>query len=86
LLPTMSKMVKVLFAVSLFAVIATGVWARGIFATLTGVVTDPSQSVVPNANVVLKDVGSGSVRETVSNGDGYYTFASVPVGNLFTDS
>ena len=53
--------------------------AQGIFATLTGVVSDPSGSVVPNANIVLKDALSGSVRSTVSNGEGQYTFASVPV-------
>src|SRR2546423_7094099 len=76
----MSKMVKLLCIVSLFAVIPITLWAQGIFATLTGVVTDPSESVVPNAKVTLRDVGSGSVRETTSNGEGYYTFASVPVG------
>jgi hypothetical protein len=58
----------------------TGAWGQGIFATLTGVVTDPSQSVVAGAKVTLRDLGSGSIRETVSNSDGYYTFASVPVG------
>ncbi|MFZ0744644.1 MAG: carboxypeptidase-like regulatory domain-containing protein [Terracidiphilus sp.] len=55
--------------------------AQGIFATLTGVVSDSSGSVVPNAKIVLKDTVSGSSRETTSNGEGYYTFASVPVGN-----
>jgi hypothetical protein len=55
-------------------------FAQGIFATLTGVVSDPSGGVVPNAKIVLKDALSGSNRATVSNGDGYYTFASVPVG------
>ena len=64
----------------LLVVLSAGAWAQGIFATLTGVVTDPSQSVVPNARVTLRDTGSGSERQTVSNGDGYYTFASVPVG------
>jgi len=54
--------------------------AQGIFATLTGVVSDPSGSVVANAKVVLKDAVSGSTRDTVSNGEGYFTFASVPVG------
>src|SRR5437016_6238799 len=76
----MSKMVKLLCLVSLFALISATLWAQGIFATLTGVVTDPSESVVPNAKVTLRDVGSGSMRETTSNGEGYYTFASVPVG------
>ena len=54
--------------------------AQGIFATLTGVVTDPSGGVVPNAKITLRDAVSNSIRDTVSNGDGYYTFASVPVG------
>src|SRR6266700_7238201 len=76
----MSKMVKLLFFFSLFALISVTLWAQGIFATLTGVVTDPAESVVPNAKVTLRDVGSGSVRETVSNAEGYYTFASVSVG------
>jgi hypothetical protein len=76
----MSKMVKLLCSVSLFALLTTTLWAQGIFATLTGVVSDPSGSVVPNAKVTLRDAGSGSERETVANGEGYYTFASVPVG------
>src|SRR5205814_9946779 len=76
----MSKMVKLLCLVCLFALFTLTLWAQGIFATLTGVVTDPSESVVPNAKVTLRDVGSGSMRETTSNGEGYYTFASVPVG------
>src|SRR6266498_1682916 len=76
----MSKMVKLLCVVSLFAFFAANTWAQGIFATLTGVVADPSQSVVPNAKVTLRDNASGSLRETVSNGEGYFTFASVPVG------
>jgi Carboxypeptidase regulatory-like domain len=76
----MSKMVKLLFAVCLFALATVTLNAQGIFATLTGVVSDPSESIVPNAKVTLRDIGSGSVRETATNGQGYFTFASVPVG------
>src|SRR5260370_33390763 len=76
----MAKLVKLLCCVSLLAFFSTNLWAQGIFATLTGVVTDPAASVVPNAKVTLRDVGSGSERQTVANGEGYFTFASVPVG------
>jgi hypothetical protein len=55
--------------------------AQGVFATLTGVVSDPTGAVVPNAKITLTDAVSGSARETVADGDGYYTFASVPVGS-----
>jgi hypothetical protein len=54
--------------------------AQGIYATLTGIVTDQSTAVVAKAKVTLTDSQSGSVRETVTNNDGYFTFASVPVG------
>ena len=71
------------FVVLVFAITASALPAKaqGIFATLTGVVSDSSGSVVPNAKIVLKDAVSGSSRETKSNGEGYYTFASVPVGS-----
>jgi len=46
------------------------------------VVSDPSGAVVPQAKVRLKNEQSGSLRETVTNSDGYYTFASVAVGDF----
>src|ERR1041385_822167 len=76
----MARMAKIFSTLALFVFLTTNLWGQGIFATLTGIVTDPSGSVVPDAKVVLKDAQSGSARETVTNGEGYYTFASVPVG------
>jgi hypothetical protein len=54
--------------------------AQSIYATLTGVVSDPSQGLVAQATVRLRDEGSGSLRDTTTNSQGYFTFASVPVG------
>src|ERR1700751_4090781 len=65
---------------SLLLVCGISLQAQGIFATLIGVVPDPSGWVIANAKIVLRDAVSGSARDTVSNGEGYYTFASVPVG------
>ena len=66
--------------VCLLGLLVGVMWGQGIFATLTGVVSDPSGAVVNGARVTLTDAGSGSARETQTNSDGYYTFASVPVG------
>jgi hypothetical protein len=66
-------------ALLLFGSLAYG---QSLFATLTGVVSDPSGAVVPNATVKLKNEQSGSLRDTVTNSDGYYTFASVSVGDF----
>jgi Carboxypeptidase regulatory-like domain len=78
------------FVVLLCMLAASAILARtqGIFATLTGVVSDPLGSVVSNATIKLTDAVSGSVRETRTNDQGYYTFASVPVGsyNLSADA
>ena len=77
----MSRFTKLFVSLCLLSLLATAAWGQGIFATLTGVVSDPSQSVVAGAKVTLRDIGSGSERQTVTNSDGYYTFASVPVGS-----
>jgi hypothetical protein len=59
---------------------ATDLPAQSIYATLTGVVSDPSDALVVQATVKLRDERSGSLRETVTNSQGYYSFVSVPVG------
>src|SRR5882762_2845670 len=76
----MSKMWKLAVLLCLFALVDVDAWGQAIFATLTGVVSDPSGSVISGAKVVLKETQSGSARETITNGEGYFTFASVPVG------
>src|SRR5437660_4626909 len=46
--------------------------------TLAGTVFDAYGAVVPNATVTLKNEASGGLRSTVSNAEGYFTFAAVP--------
>jgi hypothetical protein len=70
-----------LYGIAVVALLSTSMlWAQAIFATLTGVVTDPSGAVVANAKITLRDAGSGSERNTVTDNQGYYSLPSVPVG------
>ncbi len=69
----MSKMSKLAVVLCLFALLGVSAWGQGIFATLTGVVSDPSGALVSGAKVTLKDAASGSARETTTNSDGYFT-------------
>ena len=78
----MKNCMKLLIAVALLTLPATQLRAQSLFGTLTGVVSDPSGAVVPNATVKLINEQSASTRETVTNTVGYYSFASVAVGNL----
>ena len=77
----MKTCTKFATALTLATLFAASLSAQGIYATLTGVVTDQSTAVVAKAKVTLTDTQSGSVRETLTNNDGYFTFASVPVGS-----
>jgi hypothetical protein len=42
-------------------------------ATMSGLITDPSGAGIPNANVSIKNTGTGEVREVPTNGDGFYS-------------
>src|SRR5439155_22742398 len=79
---TTRTLVRVVIAWMLFASLANG---QSIFATLTGMVSDPSGAVVPNAKVHLRNESTGSMRDTVTNSDGYFTFASLAVGDFTYD-
>jgi hypothetical protein len=74
------KMSRFAAFVFLLAFCGRVVLAQGIFATLDGVVTDPTGAVVPNVKIVLTDTLSGSARDTTTDGAGFYNFVSVPVG------
>jgi hypothetical protein len=47
---------------------------------LEGLISDPSGAVIPRAQVTLKSVASGQVRQTQTDQQGYYTFPLMPVG------
>jgi Carboxypeptidase regulatory-like domain len=48
--------------------------------SLSGIVTDPSGSVVPSAKITLTNQASQEQREVTSNKDGYFAFAAVLPG------
>src|SRR5256714_7206764 len=54
--------------------------AQTFRGTILGTVTDPNGALVPGAKVTAKNVGTGIERETVTDGDGNYTIAELPVG------
>jgi hypothetical protein len=50
-------------------------------ASLTGLVTDPTGAVIPNASVMAKNNATTREQSTTTDSSGYYTFASLQVGN-----
>lgn len=77
----MKSWTRILVWLGLLIVLASSLPAQKISATLTGIVSDPSNAVVPNAQVKLRNESSGSERVSVTNGEGYFAFAGVDVGD-----
>jgi len=57
---------------------ASSLLAQGLSASLTGIVADQSKAVVPGAHVTLTQEGTGGVRRTVTNTDGYFSIVGIP--------
>jgi carboxypeptidase family protein len=51
------------------------------FATLSGTVNDANGGVVAGAKVVVRGTTSGELRQSETNGDGFFTFATLPAGS-----
>ena len=77
----MSRSCTFALAVTALMVFGAVVSAQQLTATINGTTTDQSGAVVPNAKVVVKNEASGDTRETVSNGDGYFTVPALRPGS-----
>jgi hypothetical protein len=71
------------FAIVLSMMMATSqIWAQTTTTgDVSGVVTDPTGAVVPNASVTLKNVDTGSSQSATTNSLGTYRFALLSPGN-----
>ncbi len=61
------------FTTPAFAQVSTG--------TITGTVNDATGAVIPNAQVVLTNAGTGAKSTITSNGSGNFTFAGIQSGD-----
>jgi len=65
----------------LLAVSTTRLWSQGQAGTqISGLVSDTSGAVVPNATVRATQTNTGLVRTTVSGPNGNYVLPDLPVG------
>jgi hypothetical protein len=76
------RMHPVGFVLSVFALsVASLAFCQGITTgTVAGTVTDPSEAVVPGAQVQLTNQASGLKLVEKSGGDGAFRFSAVPIG------
>jgi hypothetical protein len=55
-----------------------------VTASISGVVTDPSGAIVPNAVVILRSGDTGLERKIQANAQGTYEFLAVPIGENYS--
>jgi hypothetical protein len=75
------RLVRLLAVLTLFAFALPGAHAQLTTADILGTVTDATGAVVPNATIVLTNLGTNEQRTTTSNGSGDYNFTLLPVGH-----
>jgi Carboxypeptidase regulatory-like domain len=66
---------------ALLVLFTSAAFAQLTTADILGTVTDATGAVVPNASIVLTNLGTNEKRTTVSNGSGDYNFTLLPVGH-----
>ena len=62
---------------SLLLMVASGAWAQ---STLTGLITDPSGAVIPNARVEAMNLNTGVDQSAITNQEGYFTISALTPG------
>src|SRR5437868_6189881 len=70
-------MLKVAIGFLVFAALLVAQTGEG---TIQGTVKDPSGAVIPAAAVKMVHLATAVVRDTVTNGTGFYIFPAVPIG------
>ncbi|GGA57746.1 hypothetical protein GCM10011507_06370 [Edaphobacter acidisoli] len=55
-------------------------WSQTVTGNITGEVTDSTGAVIPNAQVVAENAGTGVKTETSTNAAGAYTIRFLPIG------
>jgi hypothetical protein len=79
--PGFGKSAKALVAASvLLMLFSSKCLAQSTFGSITGVVTDPTGAVVPNAQVSVTNLGTGVVRETTTGSTGLFTVPNLNIG------
>jgi hypothetical protein len=66
-----------LVALTALSLLGSAAFGQQLTATLNGTTYDQSGATVPNAQIVVKNEKTGDIRQTVSNGQGYWSVTAL---------
>src|SRR4051812_22933497 len=81
---SLNSIISNLFVVLSLAILSIA--QSTISGDITGVVTDPSSAVMPNAQVTLTSTTTGAVQTTNTNAQGAYRFSLLQPGRYTVES
>ena len=64
-----------------FALLVGGRMFASVTASISGTVKDASGASIPGATVTATDTGTGISQTPTTNGQGFYSFQSLPLGS-----
>ncbi len=68
-----------------FILLLCGQLFAGVTASISGTVKDPSGAAIAGATVTATNTGTGIVQTLTTNGQGFYSFQSLPLGTYTID-
>ncbi|HEX8565758.1 MAG TPA: TonB-dependent receptor [Pyrinomonadaceae bacterium] len=74
----MRRRLQILLITVLF--LSSSVFAQTSTASISGVVVDEKESVIPNATVTVRNIDTGFTRTLQTDGEGRYQFINLPTG------
>ena len=78
---TVPSFLRLLTLLAVATLCSSPLLAQQTLGGITGVVTDVSGAVIPNADVTATGEGTGLTRAVKSNATGEYLFVNLPIGN-----
>jgi len=73
---------RVLVASLILAIVsAIAVWAQVAGGTISGTITDPSEKLIPQAQVSITNVATGIITTVMTNADGFFTAPNLLPGD-----
>ena len=76
----MKRFVRTSFAIAMLALLGVASYGQSSTGSISGVISDQNQAVIPAATITIKNTATGFTRSTSANAEGRYSFSEVPIG------
>ena len=81
-MPCDNRCATIAFALAITVLSVQGLHAQGLTGQISGNLTDATGGVLPGVTVIIRNVGTGLTRETVTGPDGRFVFPDLLAGTF----